>query len=151
MVSDFSMGVSSGKGGSSGSSGSMSPQSAAMAPGKRHPPAALLDPEFAHAASCCQRRISRRSAWEVRSAEHPRTCGDAPAGRRPPFTVVDRHADNPRPRSAHLPRLHVARYRVMCEISDHQVRVRVVRFGRVGKARVQSRPGRHPPNVQQRP
>ncbi|MFB7327113.1 type II toxin-antitoxin system RelE/ParE family toxin [Streptomyces sp. NPDC056190] len=43
------------------------------------------------------------------------------------FTAVDRLADNPRPDgafgSADLLRIHVARYRVMYEINDQQIRL----------------------------
>ncbi|MFE5946928.1 type II toxin-antitoxin system RelE/ParE family toxin [Streptomyces sp. NPDC056480] len=80
--------------------------------------------------------MSYEVIWEPEAlAQAERSAKDDPDGVRQVFTAVDSLADSPRPDgafgSADLPRIHVAAYRVMYEISDQQVRVSVIHLGRV--------------------
>ncbi|MFF2520100.1 type II toxin-antitoxin system RelE/ParE family toxin [Streptomyces sp. NPDC058086] len=68
-------------------------------------------------------------------AQAERFAKNDPEGVRQVFTAVDHLADNPRPEGAFggadVLRIHVGAYRVMYEISDHQVRVNVIHLGRL--------------------
>ncbi|MBG7704699.1 type II toxin-antitoxin system RelE/ParE family toxin [Streptomyces sp. MC1] len=80
--------------------------------------------------------MSYEVIWEPEAlAQAERFAKDDPDGVRQVFTAVDSLADNPRPDgafgSADLLRIHVARYRVMYEINDQQIRVSVIHLGRV--------------------
>ncbi|KMS85601.1 plasmid stabilization protein [Streptomyces regensis] len=80
--------------------------------------------------------MSYEIIWEPEAlAQAERFAKDDPDGVRQVFTAVDRLTDNPRPDgafgSADLLRIHVARYRVMYEINDQQIRVTVIHLGRV--------------------
>ncbi|MFF4795510.1 type II toxin-antitoxin system RelE/ParE family toxin [Streptomyces sp. NPDC001276] len=80
--------------------------------------------------------MSYEVIWEPEAlAQVERCVKDESDGVRQVFTAVDRLVDNPRPDgafgSADLLRFHVARYRVMYEINDQQIRVGVIHLGSV--------------------
>ena len=80
--------------------------------------------------------MSYEVIWEPEAlTQAERLAKDDPDGVRQVFSAVDRLTDNPRPDgafgSADVLRIHVGRYRVMYEISDHQIRVSVIHLGRV--------------------
>jgi mRNA interferase RelE/StbE len=80
--------------------------------------------------------VSYEVIWEPEAlARAERFARSDPQGVRLVFGAVDRLAEDPRPKgafgSADVLRIHVARYRVMYEISDQQVRVSVIHLGRL--------------------
>ncbi|EST27523.1 plasmid stabilization protein [Streptomycetaceae bacterium MP113-05] len=80
--------------------------------------------------------MSYEVIWEPEAlAQAERFAKSDPDGVRQVFTAVDHLARDPRPQgasgSANLLRIHIGVYRVMYEISDHQVRVTVIHLGRV--------------------
>lgn len=74
--------------------------------------------------------------WEPEAlTQAERLAKTDPDGVRQVFSAVDHLSHNPRPRgafgSSDMLRIHVGAYRVLYEISDHQVRVSVIHLGRL--------------------
>ncbi|MEV6757605.1 type II toxin-antitoxin system RelE/ParE family toxin [Streptomyces sp. NPDC051214] len=80
--------------------------------------------------------MSYEVIWEPEAlAQAEQFAKDDPTGVRQVFAAVDHLAVDPRPDGAFggtdVLRIHVGIYRVMYEISEHQVRVAVIHLGRV--------------------